>query len=201
MSSAPNGKILVVSHNDSTDCDNDPVRILIQQWIEAVRSSSKSKYKDAIDSHIWLELKEVDPAIRRIEGTDIPWVLMPLCKVLFSEQGLVEEYDSSKKVKEENKEKMKEKIKKYLTKEDSEHFDEVLKKQRLNPSSVVIQAYLNMRIIKAVLKVIKFEDIFKKLSEIIHKDKNGKPEANGIERIHKYYPQEKGKEIDQVCLR
>lgn len=133
---ALSGKCLDINSNDFTDCDNDASRIVSQITIYAVRKVPE--YKDAIDSDIWLEPKEVDPLITRIKGSDIPLILGPMCNALFKKQGLVEKHDALKL---------------------DGRIAKVLKKHQRNQSSVIIQALLDENIIEAILKVVGIQEI------------------------------------------
>lgn len=179
---AHSGKyVLNVNENDNTDCDNISTRVVDQITITEIRKEPECQ--DAIKSHIRVEPKEVDPGMRRIQGKDIPLILLPICNALFKKLGLVETHRAG--------------IEKYLQTK-GENFDglqEVLDKHQRNQSSVFIQAALNEKIIQTILNVIGFQKIIDKLRE--EKDKDGK-DLERIPKILRAYPDVT---IDEVCFR
>lgn len=175
----PRDTVLVVVHNDRTDCDNEFPALISQKSNHEIRKDAE--YKDAILSHIDTELKKVDPVVSRIRGDDMLSILVPLCDVLFKSHGLVDKNTDSIKGH-------------FKRKEDFEDLKKVLDKHRHNKTSVVITAALNKRMIDAILEKVSVQEFMDELPLYIHKS-DGK---NGIEKIREKYPEVT---IDKVCFR
>lgn len=145
--SASKKTVLCVFHNDLVDSDNLTSAVV---WAKMVQSAQKEHGKDAVKSFFVFEPHRVNLGIRRVKGTDIPFILMPMCNALFKKGGLVEQH-----------------------KREMENYDgfaadlkKVLDRHETNLASTVVRADLTPNLVK---KIVKCEPIMKALRAIPYK--------------------------------
>lgn len=145
--SASKKNVLCVFHNDLVDSDNLTSAVV---WAKMVQSAQKEHGPDAVKSFFVFEPHRVNLGIRRIKGTDIPFILMPMCNNLFKKGGLVEQHKAA--------------IQKYPAFEAD--LKKVLDRHETNLASTVVRADLTPNLVKAIVKC---EPIMKVLRAIPYK--------------------------------
>lgn len=131
--SASKKNVLCVFHNDLVDSDNLTSAVV---WAKMVQRAKKEHGPDAVKSFFVFEPHKVNLGIRRIQGTDIPFILMPMCIDLFKKNGLITQHMAS--------------IPKH--KNFGADLKKVQERHETNPASTVVRADLTADLVKAIVK-------------------------------------------------